>query len=78
MPQGVLIIGKSKELISVAEVKPTRPQQLTVMYEAPSLAVNAAGPAAGRSMPRAGYSGVSAIELGESRFRVILLVGRRP
>ena len=51
MPQGVLIIGKVKELISEAEGKPTSPQQFTVRDEVCSLGVNGGGPEATRSMP---------------------------
>ena len=41
---GVLIIGEVKELISVAEGKPTSPQQFTVRDEVCSLGVNGGGP----------------------------------
>ena len=51
MPQGVLIIGEVKELISEAEGKPTCPQQFTVRDEVCSLGVNGGGPEATRSMP---------------------------
>jgi len=51
MPQGVLIIGKVKELISVAEGKPTSPQQFTVRDEVCSLGVNGGGPEARGAMP---------------------------
>ena len=43
-----MIIGEVKELISVAEGKPTSPQQFTVRDEVCSLGVNGGGPEARR------------------------------
>ena len=51
MPQGVLINGKVKELISEAVGKPTSPQQFTVRDEVCSLGVIGGRPEAPRSMP---------------------------
>ena len=51
MPQGVLINGKVKELISEAVGKPTSPQQFTVRDEVCSLGVIGGSPEAPRSMP---------------------------